>query len=77
MLINEIRKVCKKCSEATQHFTGKDPNRFDFYNELIEKHWKFGKDTVIVFIGFEKANDSIKRENIWPSLRRLKVAEYL
>jgi hypothetical protein len=43
--------------------------------QVIEKHWEFDKDMVIVFIGFEKAYDSTKREKIWSNLRTLKISE--
>lgn len=32
--------------------------------QLIEKHWEFDKDIVILFIDFEKTYDSIKRKKI-------------
>jgi hypothetical protein len=43
--------------------------------QLIEKHWEFGNNTIIVWVDFEKGYNRKKKE-IWSALRRLKVAEY-
>jgi hypothetical protein len=43
--------------------------------QLIEKLWEFDKDMVIVYIDFEKAYDSIKKEKMWSNLRTIKLSE--
>ena len=41
--------------------------------QILEKKWEYNKDVCQVFIGFEKAYDSIKRESLYDILIKFGV----
>ena len=45
--------------------------------QLLEKKWDYNKDVCHLFIDFEKAYDSIKRESLYDILIRFSVPQNL
>ena len=57
---------------------GKSNNTFDFlYKTANRKNWDFGRDSLLVFINYEKVFDSINRTEIWECLNKLKITTEL
>jgi len=41
--------------------------------QILEKKWEYNRDVCQLFIGFEKAYDSIKRESLYDNLIKFGV----
>jgi hypothetical protein len=41
---------------------------------LIEKNWELGKEVLMAFIVYNKACDSVKKEETWKSLEKIKMS---
>jgi hypothetical protein len=73
ILANKMTKEIKgkKAEELHALRAGRVATHLIFgIKQLNEKNWEYGKESLMVFINYKKAFDSVKREEIWKSLEK-------